>query len=104
MLPKLPKFKNQKEADITPHVLAWFLEYYNGSPLIEIKIKGNKLLPHQKKALYEANNGGFAFKLPDMGRKMPADAFIAREGFLVVCEERNCEAYKDDKKQFTFHV
>lgn len=104
-LPPLPKKRNRKEANIQHDVLQWLLKNTSYEGIVEIKIKGNKLLLHQKKSLEQANSGGLAYKVPDvMMVRKPADGFIARKGLEVVCEGRSCIAYKDNNKEFEFKV
>lgn len=95
MLPLLPKKRQHKEADITPAVMSWFEKNYPRTVALEIKIKGNKLLPHQTIALKQVEFGTFKFKIPDTGRKLPFDAFVLKnaDAFVVVCDGRSCIAY-----------
>ena len=94
MLPNLPKKRQHKEADVTPAVIAWFEKNYPKSVALEIKVNTNKVLPHQYAALRQVAAGSFAYKLPDMGRRMCYDAFILKQAdaLTVRCVGNNCEA------------
>ena len=107
-LPDLPKQYKRKEAEIDSKVLDWFLDYYDGNVLVEVKIKGNKTLPHQDVALKKANDGEFKYKFPDMGRRTPGDGIVLKkycEGFVVTCAGKSCEAVRiDGLKKFKFKI
>ena len=93
-LPKLPKKYKRREADIDSLVLDWFLENYPEDVLVEVKIKGNKTLPHQDVALEQVKQGRFKYKFPDMGKRTPGDGVVLKKGhpFVVTCEGMICEA------------
>jgi len=82
------------EYEITPLILKWFEDNYPKSVALEIKIKGNKLLPHQVAALKKVWLGCFSYKIPDMGRQNPFDAFVLKkaDAFVVVCDGHKCHA------------
>ena len=61
-LPDLPKKYKRKEAKIDNIVIDWFRDNYPHSCAIEVKIKGNKILPHQELALKEVARGKFSHK------------------------------------------
>ena len=105
-LPELPKKRNHKEADITPVVLKWFEENYPFSCAIEVKIKGGKAKDHQQAALKKVDKGTFSYKMPDMGRKNPFDAFVLQnaKAFVVTCDGNNCEAVEPNGSWFRFKV
>lgn len=105
-LPPLPKKYNRKEADITGDVMRWFIKNHRDSCAIEVKIKGNKPLPHQEKALKQVHTGVFAYKIPDTGKITPFDFFMLKnaEAFVVTCDGRNCEAKDPDGMGFTFKI
>jgi hypothetical protein len=104
-LPKLPKQYKRTEAKIDGLVLDWFFKNYNGDVAIEVKIKGNKVLPHQAIALDQVQKGKFKYKIPDMGRKNPFDGFVLKhaEGFVVTCDGLECEAV-NPAKSFKFSL
>lgn len=111
--PDLPKKRNNTEARITPKVIKWFKENYPRSCALEIKVKPNKVLPHQDTALHQVSTGVFAYKIPDEGRaKKPFDAFLLNDadGILVTCDkEKNrwsclCEVYGSNKSPFTIKL
>lgn len=58
--------------------MKWLEKNWPNSALVEIKIKGNKLLPHQEVALRHVANKAFSFKIPDTGKRNPADAFLLK--------------------------
>ncbi len=92
MLPNLPKKRKHKEADITPAIAAWLLEYWPNDCVAEIKIKGQKPKPHQVIALRQVADGNFAYKLPDMGRKNPFDLVVLHktDALVITCDGREC--------------
>ncbi len=106
-LPPLPKRYNRKESKVDDLVDDWFYFNYPYSYAVEVKVKGNKALPHQVLALKEVQDGAFSYKLPDMGRRNPFDIFGIKggHGFVVTCEGLSCEAVRiDNKSKFTFKI
>lgn len=101
-LPEMPKKIKRTEAKIDSLVIKWFEENWHNSCAVEVKIKGNKLLPHQKVALKQVANGKFSYKIPDMGNKICYDGFVLKnaDAFIVTCEDRICECVniKNEKK------
>lgn len=93
-LPNLPKQYKRKEAKIDSLVLDWFLENYSEDVAVEVKIKGNKVLPHQEVALQQVTDGKFKYKIPDMGRKNPFDGVVLKKAhaYVVTCDGMNCVA------------
>ena len=106
MLPKLPRILNKKEAKITPLVMKWFMKNSLDSCAVEVKIKGNKALPHQKLALKKVHTGAFGYKIPDQGTKNPFDFFILKNAcaYVVTCDGHKCEAVDPDGKSFKFKI
>jgi hypothetical protein len=77
---------NKKEADLTPKVIEKLIKKHtHRNWALEVKMKGNKLEPHQKKALKQVEDGKFSYKLPDMGRINPFDAFYLGDADAIVC-------------------
>ena len=106
-LPELPKKYKRKEADITPFVMDWFLKNHPNSAAIEVKVKGNKLLPHQEIALKTVASGSFGYKIPDMGKRVCYDCFILKkaDAFVVTCDGLTCEAFNfTNNETFTFKI
>lgn len=105
-LPQLPKKHQRKEAKIDSLVAKWFLDNYPDDVAIEVKIKGNKLLPHQEVALNQVNKGEFAYKIPDMGRKNPFDCVVLKKAkaFVVTCDGSLCEAKGLHGDYFIFKI
>jgi len=105
-LPDLPRTLKKREADITPHVLAWFKKNYPRSCAIEIKYGKNKLEDHQVTALAQVAKGSFTYKIPDMGRKNPFDGFLLKDADAVVvtCEKRTCDVEVNKTHTFTIKV
>lgn len=100
-LPELPKKYKRIEAKIDGLVIDWFYNNYPRSVLIEAKIKGNKMLPHQKLAQDEVNkNKKFKYKFPDQGLRLPADGIVLKdaEAWCVTCDGMNCTGVSEDKK------
>jgi hypothetical protein len=91
-LPDLPRKNKRIEAKIDDLVADWFLANYPYDVAIEVKIKGNKALPHQLIALDEVKRGEFKYKLPDQGRRNPFDIVVLKKAhpFIVECEGRVC--------------
>lgn len=106
LLPDLPKKQNRKEASITPFVIKWFEKNYPYTSAIEVKVKGNRPLPHQTLALRQVDDGVFSYKLPDMGKRNPFDAFVLHgaKAFVVTCDGLNCEAVEPSGKKFNFKI
>lgn len=106
MLPPLPKQYNRKEAKITPLVFDWFLEHYPDDVLLEIKIKGNKPLPHQDLALDKVHAGKFKYKFPDMGKATPGDGIVLKKAkaFVITCQGMECEAVGRHGEKFSIHL
>ena len=106
-LPELPKLRKHKEADITPSVMAWFIDNYPRDYAVEVKIKGGRIKKHQPVALKQVHEGKFDYKLPDRGARNPFD-FIGlkqADALLVICDGRLCKAYTyDNKFLFDFKV
>lgn len=90
-LPELPKRKKKKEAKVSPRIFKWLEENWPRSALIEIKIKGNKVKPHQQASLDKVANGCFSYKIPDMGGRTCGDGFLLKKDAdpLVVIYEGN---------------
>lgn len=92
-LPELPKReRTKKEQEITPKILQWFRDNYQGSCAIEIKqtktntLAKSKVEPHQIKALLSASGAGIVHKIADNKRKNPFDAFMLQgvKSYIVV--------------------
>ena len=107
-LPDLPKKYNRKEANITPDVMDWFFNYYPDDVTVEVKVDKNKVLPHQKIALQQVEDGTFKWKIPDQGKKNPWDFIVLKtkmvKPFVVTCVGRVCQAIGKDGEEFTFKV
>lgn len=84
-LPDLPKKYNRREAKVDGLVAAWFLKNHPLDVLLEVKMKGGKVLDHQKVALRQVEKGKFMHKFPDMGRKTPADYVILKKADSALC-------------------
>lgn len=52
---------------------------------LEVKIKGNKVLPHQRAALKQVEAGTFLYKIPDMGQRNPFDYVYLGDADAIVC-------------------
>jgi len=89
----IKKTMKKREANITPDVLAYLMKTRTRSFALEVKMKGNKLLPHQEKCLEDVERGRFSHKIPDLGSRNPFDAFglINADSIVAVCDGRNCE-------------
>ncbi|MGV8131353.1 MAG: hypothetical protein ACP5N7_04625 [Candidatus Pacearchaeota archaeon] len=106
-LPDLPKLRKHKETDITPSVMAWFMDNYPNDYAVEVKIKEGRLKKHQPVALKKVHEGKFDMKLKDWGALNPFDFFGLKkaDAFIVRCDGRLCTAYTyDNCKVFDFKV
>lgn len=82
----LPKKIKRLEAEVQRRVAeAVRKRNLNKNWLLEIKIKGNPLLPHQKVAQKQVENGIFLHKLKDMGAAVPGDYIGLGDADAVVC-------------------
>lgn len=89
MMPPLPRVLKKKEAHHTPAIMKMMLQKY-GTCAVEVKRRGNKVLPHQMKALKAVTSKeGFAWKLPDYGNRNPFDFFCMKNipSFIVWIEK-----------------
>lgn len=106
-LPQLPKLRKHKEADKTPAIMDWFFNNYPDDVAVEVKIKGNKVKPHQEIALKQVHTGKFKLKLADMGRINPFDFIVLKKAkaFTVIVDGHDCIAYSVDmKERFIFRI
>ena len=87
LLPELPRKNKRLEAKVDSLVAAKLVKKHPFKNwALEIKIKGGKLLPHQKVALKQVENGTFKpYKIPDMGRQNPFDFFFLGDADAIVC-------------------
>lgn len=77
---------NKREADLTPKVVDKLKKFYkHRSFALEVKMKGNKVLPHQKKALKQVEDGKFTYKIPDLGQRNPFDVIHLGDAEAIVC-------------------
>ena len=86
-LPELPRKNKRLEAKVDSLVAEKLVKKHPFKNwCLEIKIKGGKLLPHQKVALKQVENGTFKpYKIPDMGRQNPFDFFHLGDADAIVC-------------------
>lgn len=86
-LPDLPKKVHRREAHVDSIVAEKLrLKHKHRNWALEVKMKGNKLEPHQKVALKQVENGKFMpYKLPDMGQRNPFDYFYLGDADAIVC-------------------
>jgi len=86
----------------------WFFDNYPDDVSVEVKIKGNKTLPHQEVALDQVRDGTFKWKIPDQGKKNPWDFLILKtrmvKPFVVTCNGRSCQAIGRSGEEFNFKV
>jgi hypothetical protein len=89
---------------VTPLVIRWFEANWPRSAAVEVKVKGNKPLPHQEEALRQVRAGTFAWKIRDMGSRNPFDFFMLKgaDAFVVTCDGRKCRA--EGTSTFDFQV
>ncbi len=96
----------RKEAKVDGLVIDWFANNWHKSVALEVKIKGNKALPHQELALKQVKEGRFKYKIPDMGRVNPFDGFVlvGADAFIVTCEGRKCVVKDMEGRSFKIEV
>jgi len=105
-LPELPRKNKRTEAKVDGLVLAWLKDNWPNSFALEVKIRGGKVLPHQRVALAQVKNGSFAYKIPDMGRQNPFDSFglINADALLCVVDGRSVECSVNDTHTVSFKI
>jgi hypothetical protein len=83
-MPELPRVLDKLEARRTPEIMRMILEKY-GTAFVEIKRRGGKVLPHQRKNLQDAaGDTGMYWKIRDDGGIQPFDGFCARNALAFV--------------------
>ena len=102
---ELPKKINRKESKIDKLVLEWFEENWPNSCAVEVKVKGNKMYEHQKRALNKVAKGKFSYKIPDMGNRICFDGFVLvnADSFVVTCDGKVCDVH-NHKNDETFTI
>jgi len=105
-LPNLPKKYKRTEAKVDGLVLKWLLKNHPRSFALEVKMRGGKLLPHQKVALKQVSNGVFGHKIADMGRRNCFDAFglIGADALLCVVDGKEVECRVNDTHSISFTI
>lgn len=77
---------NKKEANVTPKVVEKLLKRHQfRNWALEVKMKGGKVAPHQKKALRQVEDGKFTYKIPDQGMRNPFDVIHLGDADAIVC-------------------
>jgi len=84
-LPNLPRKNKRVEAKVDGPVLDWLSKNWPKSFAVEVKIRGGRVLPHQKVNLKKVAAGRFAYKIPDMGRQNPFDGFCLKDADALLC-------------------
>lgn len=103
----LPKKYKRKEAKIDTPVLEWFNKNYPDDVVVEVKIKGGKLKPHQEASLRMVKNGTFYYKIADTGRRNPFDGISLKHAIplVVECDGNKCHATEfEGEDEFDFHL
>lgn len=107
-LPELPKGKNRKEAKIDGRVAEWFSNNYHRPVILEVKIKGGRVLEHQQRLLNQvAKTGKFKYKFPDGSRRTPCDYVVIPKGavgVLAICDGNKCECIINNKRIINISV
>lgn len=82
----LPKKTKRVEADLDGKV-AERVRATHPHPnwALEVKVAGNKVLPHQKIALKQVEDGKFLYKIPDTGKRNPFDYICLGDADAIVC-------------------
>lgn len=85
-LPNLPKKYKRTEAKVDG-VIAEKVRKLNKNKnwLLEVKMKGNKMLPHQEIARRQVEEGTFLWKPPDMGARNPGDYICLGDADHIYC-------------------
>lgn len=86
MPPKLPRKNKRTEAKLDGKVAEWLRKKHpHRNWLLEVKMKGGRLLDHQKKALWQVEQGTFLWKPPDMGNRNPGDYIYLGDADAIYC-------------------
>lgn len=83
----LPKKYKRTEAKVDGKVAERLTKLHmHRNWALEVKIKGGRLLDHQKAALKQVENGKFKpYKLPDLGQRNPFDYVYLGDADAIVC-------------------
>jgi hypothetical protein len=82
----LPKKNKRVEADLDTRVAERVQAIHpHKNWALEVKLEGNKPLPHQRAALKQVENGKFLYKIPDMGKRNPFDFVCLGDADAIVC-------------------
>lgn len=86
-LPELPKKVKRREASVDSLVADKVRQKHpHRNWALEVKMKGNRLEPHQKVFLKQVENGKMKpYKIPDMGQRNPFDYFYLGDADAIVC-------------------
>ena len=105
-LPELPRKNKRIEANVDGLVLEWLKDNWPKSFALEVKIRGGKILPHQRVSLAKVKKGNFAYKIPDMGRQNPFDAFCLKDADALLCvvDGRSVECSVNDTHTVAFRI
>lgn len=77
---------NKKEAELTPKLMEKLRKKHPfPNWALEVKMVGNKLSEHQKRALRQVEDGKFMWKIPDQGMRNPFDAICLGDADAIVC-------------------
>lgn len=83
---KLPKKVKRTEASVDSKVAEKLVKLkIHPNWALEVKIKGNRLAPHQALALKQVEDGKFLYKIPDTGRRNPFDYVHLGDADAIVC-------------------
>jgi len=108
MLPELPKKNKSLERTLDGKVNDWLMANYPNDYLLEVKVKGGKLSPHQKKKLLEVEDGVFSYKFPDGFLRTPCDYVGLKYGIALVCvidgRDVVCTPNRKEELNFTFSI
>lgn len=84
---KLPKAHNRTEAKVDSLVAERLTKIHKHKNwALEVKVAPNKLLPHQRAALKQVEDGRFKpYKIPDQGQRNPFDFIYIGDADAIVC-------------------
>lgn len=95
-LPPLKKILDKKEQKQDPAIRKWLEKNWKKSFAYELKIKGNNLLDHQKRALWKVKKGHFVARFSDSAvGKIPFDGFgLVDADALVIIYDPETKIYQ----------
>lgn len=105
----LPRKIKTTERDIDRKVAEKLVQVHpHKNWLLEVKVKGGRMRPHQKAAQKQVENGTFLHKFPDAGVRTPADYVHLGDADAIVCVydpgKRTAVCTVNDVRSFTIRI